>query len=99
VTRRAEILDVILEIAREMNESDGASIAVEKGADAALYGRDGALDSVGLVSLIAAVEQALEDRFGISVALADERAVSQKHSPFHTIGTLADYAAARAEEA
>lgn len=92
---RAEIVDVILEVAREMNESSGAAIAVEQGPDAALYGRDGALDSVGLVSLIVAVEQALEDRFGISVALADERAVSQKRSPFLTIGTLAEYVATR----
>jgi D-alanine--poly(phosphoribitol) ligase subunit 2 len=93
---RADIVEVILEAARELNESDGATIAVDQTDGAALYGRDGALDSVGLVSLVAAVEQALEDRFGVSIALADERAVSQKHSPFRTIGTLADYAASRA---
>lgn len=96
MTRRADIVEVILEAARELNDSDGAAIAVDRGADAPLYGREGALDSVGLVSLIAAVEQALEERFGITVALADERAVSQKQSPFRTVGTLADYAAARA---
>jgi hypothetical protein len=38
------------------------------------------------------VEQAIQDQYGIAVTLADEKALSQKNSPFKTIGTLADYA-------
>jgi len=55
-----------------------------------LFGREGIFDSLGLVSLIVDVEQRLEDR-GVSVILGDERAVSQKHSPFRTVQSLADY--------
>jgi len=57
-----------------------------------LFGREGFLDSLGLVTLMVAVEQAIEDELGVSVSLADERALSQRTSPYRTVGTLADYA-------
>jgi acyl carrier protein len=59
-----------------------------------LFGSEGILDSMGLVSLVVAVEQAIDDEYGVAVALADEHALSQRHSPYRTIGTLADYAGA-----
>jgi acyl carrier protein len=61
-------------------------------ADTPLFGRDGLLDSMGLVTLVVAVEQAIEDELGVSVSLADARALSQKASPYRTVGALADYA-------
>ena len=54
-------------------------------------GRGGALDSLGLVNLIVAVEQVIETATGQSITLADERALSQKNSPFANIGSLAVY--------
>ena len=59
--------------------------------DTALYGPGSQLDSLRLVTLIAAVEREVEDDLGVSVVLADERAMSQRRSPFLSIGTLADY--------
>ena len=50
-----------------------------------------ALDSVGLVSLIVELEQQIADRDEASITIADDRAMSQKRSPFRTIGSLADY--------
>ena len=44
-----------------------------------------------LVRLIVIIEQNIEDEFDISLTIADERAMSQKQSPFRTIGTLVDY--------
>jgi acyl carrier protein len=41
--------------------------------------------------LIVAVEQNIEDEFDITIILADERAMSQKHSPFRTVRSLVDY--------
>jgi acyl carrier protein len=85
----------LLEVARELNGSLEHPIAVDKGIEAPLYGQEGSLDSLGLVSFLAAVEQALDERLNVRVTLADERAVSQRHSPFRTIGTLAHYAASQ----
>jgi acyl carrier protein len=58
-----------------------------------LFGESGFLDSMSLVSLVVAVEQAIEDQFGKTVSLADEKALSRRHSPYRTIGSLAEYAA------
>lgn len=60
-------------------------------AGTALFGTNGLLDSMGLVTLIVEVEQALADRFGITITLADDRAMSQRNSPFRSVGALADY--------
>ena len=35
----------------------------------------------------------LEDQFDVNIVLADEEAMSQKNSPYRTIGTLSDYVA------
>lgn len=65
----------------------------QTGADTVLFGRNGLLDSIGLVTLITVVEREIEDRLDAYVILADERAMSRKRSPFRTVGTLAEYAA------
>jgi len=68
------------------------------GDDTRLTGRKGVLDSMGLVTLIVDVEQRLEEQYDLVVVLADERAVSQKHSPFRSVGSLADYICRLVEE-
>ena len=91
------IVDVIIRSLRELDEQgvadlDGAAVS----AGTQLFGENGLLDSVGLVSLVVAVEQALEDELGLQVGLADERALSQRSSPYRTVSTLAEYAATQA---
>lgn len=88
----SDLVEVILRVAAEMNETLETRIPVERGEDTPLYGRNGVLDSIGLVSLVATLEQEIDTEFGRTVSLADERAVSQKSSPFRTVGTLAAYA-------
>lgn len=61
--------------------------------DTILFGRDGLLDSVALVSFILDVEEAIRSACGVSITLADERAMSQARSPFRRVSSLADYAA------
>jgi acyl carrier protein len=57
-----------------------------------LIGRNAVLDSLALVKLIVEVEQRMRAEYGAAITLADERAMSQKHSPFLTAGTLGAYA-------
>jgi acyl carrier protein len=64
-----------------------------------LFGRNGVFDSLGLVSLIAAVEVAVEDALDVSITLADERAMSQKASPFVDVASLARYIESLLDEA
>lgn len=56
-----------------------------------LYGKNGILDSLDLVSLITDLEEVISDEFGKDIVLADEKAMSQKNSPFNTVNTLSVY--------
>lgn len=63
-----------------------------------LVGNEAVLDSLGVVSLIVEVEQRLEGEHGISVTLANDKAMSARNSPFRTVGVLADHVVAMALE-
>jgi acyl carrier protein len=56
-----------------------------------LYGSKSALDSISLVTLIADIEDKISAEFGRDIVLADERAMSQRLSPFGRVSTLVDY--------
>jgi acyl carrier protein len=86
-----EVVSLIIETANELGEEE-LSTDVEMTRETELFGESGVLDSMGLVTLVVAVEQAIEDRFEKSVALADEKALSRSKSPYRTVLTLAEYA-------
>ena len=85
-------MQIVLNCCRERNEISERQIDVALEESAPLYGVDGVLDSIDLVSLIIAIEQAIEDEIGVVVTLADAKAASRENTPFRTIGTLVDYA-------
>ena len=88
---KQNVIPIVSSVVVEFNENLERKIPVERGLDAPLYGREGGLDSLGFVSFVVAVEQAIDDELGFSVTLADKKAMSQRNSPFRTIGTLVDY--------
>jgi D-alanine--poly(phosphoribitol) ligase subunit 2 len=88
----SEVISVILKTLEEIHEQQDLHIAQPLTDKTPLFGQEGILDSLGLVTLVVAVEQAIEDEFGVSISLADEKAMSQRHSPYRTIGSLAEYA-------
>ncbi len=55
-----------------------------------LYGQNGNLDSMGLVSFLIDIEESLQDH-GMQISLSDERAMSQTKSPFRNVQALTDY--------
>jgi hypothetical protein len=62
-----------------------------RSADAPLFGAGSPLDSIGLVTLLVDVEGRIEEKLGLSVTIADEKAMSRSASPFRTLGSLAQY--------
>jgi len=88
-----KVIQAIFDAIDELNEQRPEGKQLEKSADTVLFGESGMLDSLGLVNLIVVVEQKLDEDFGVSVTLADEKAMSQKSSPFRSVKTLAEYAA------
>jgi len=85
VNIREIIIDVVVEIGKELKVNE-LLVANE---ETRLFGET--LDSMGVVFLVAELEDRISDEFGLSVSLADERAMSQKTSPFRSIHTLSKY--------
>jgi D-alanine--poly(phosphoribitol) ligase subunit 2 len=93
-----KVLQAIFDAVEELNQQLPPDRRLARSPDTVLLGNAAKLDSLGLVALIVTAEQTIEDRFGLAVTLADDRAMAQKNSPFKTIGTLADYAALLIED-
>ena len=86
-----QLLDLIYTVIDGYNAAAPSEKRLQKAAETVLFGDGAKLDSLGLVSVIIGVEERLEEVFGASVTVADERALSRTESPFRTIRTLADY--------
>jgi len=56
-----------------------------------LLGAGATLDSLSVVQYVLDVEQRLADKYRTLVSLTDEKAMSQRQSPFRSVGTLIDY--------
>ncbi len=82
----------------EINKENSKKQKITKSLDTVLYGGQNNLDSLGLVNLIVNIEEKIEDNLGITIDLTDDKAMSQKRSPFRTIGTLVDYITKNLEE-
>lgn len=87
-------VDVMAEIVLPAVEEARATIAscakLGLRADSPLFA-DGGLDSMGLVQLIVLVEERIDDRLGLQVRLASDKALSRRSSPFATLGALARF--------
>ena len=90
------IYDSIDVISKDKESTLGEQI--EKVETTVLFGASSKLDSLGLINLIVTVEQKIEDEFDIIMTIADERAMSQEHSPFKTIESLSTFLQMRLEE-
>ena len=86
-----KVIETILETIKEYNDGLSKDMQISTDLDSSLYGRSSSLDSMGLVSFIVGLEQNIEDKFNQSISLADEKAMSQKSSPYQNINSLADY--------
>jgi acyl carrier protein len=70
-------------------------IDLSEGEATPLYGPQGRLDSLALVSVIVEVEQLLAQELDISLTLVSDKAMSARHSPFATIASFADHVVSR----
>ena len=88
---RNKILEGIYAAIDEVNEQFPEVQNLEKSLETVLLGSSGKLESVNLVNLLVAIEENIEEAFGIPISITDERAVSEKNSPFRTVETLCNF--------
>lgn len=88
---REKIVQLILEALSSVNELLPEHKRIPATADSSLYGRKRRLDSLGLVRLLAMLEQRIEEECSISINFGEDIDRLQKVRPFRTVQTLADY--------
>ena len=66
--------------------------------DRVLYGADGLLDSINLVTFLLELEASVQEQFGQRVSLLSDRALSRKVSPFHDAQALVAFVAELLQE-
>lgn len=82
--------EAVLTAIRSTNLARTSDTQISESPDAVLFGANSPLDSLGLVTLLMEVEEVLREE-GIDVSLSDERAMSQKSSPFRSVPALVQY--------
>jgi acyl carrier protein len=87
---RSVALEIVLSALRDAVDQNGGdpSGVTEQ---TVIVGPAAVIDSIGVVSLIVDVEQRLEMEHQVSVTLANDRAMSERNSPFRTPAILADH--------
>ena len=63
----------------------------EASSETRLFGSDGLLDSMGVVILLADLEDKLDEEFDVVLSLASDSTMSRARSPFRTVKSLAEY--------
>jgi acyl carrier protein len=84
------ILDIVLRALDSANASREAGQQLEVSPTAPIFGAASPLDSLGLVALLIDIEEAFANQ-GHTVVLSDDRALSQKRSPFRDVPSLVTY--------
>ena len=91
MTDKEKVLNCIYRAVDEVNELLPDDKQLEKSPDTILLGKAGKLESIDLVNILVATEGNIEEDFNIPISVTDERAVSEKSSPFKTIDTLCSF--------
>ena len=78
---KEKIIESLYSVIDETNRQNPGHSPLSKSIETVLYGSKSELDSLGLINFVVAAEQKIEDSFGKSIVLADDRALSQEVSP------------------
>jgi acyl carrier protein len=95
---RTVAYDIVVASLQEVFVQSGMPALESITEDTVLVGKDAVLDSLGVVSLIVEIEQRVEAEHSVSVTLANDKAMSQRNSPFRTVSVLTDHLVAMIAE-
>ena len=96
---KQKAFEVVRKSVTELAEDMGFPALVNPVESTLLFGGDDGIDSLSLVRLVADIEREAETALGKTVVLADDRAMSRRHSPFRTVGALSELLYERLGEA
>ncbi len=74
-----------------VNQMSDDGEVIKKAPETPLLGNSASVDSLVLVNLVVAIEEAIMDDTGKVVTLITEDSMTQESSPFDSVQSLADY--------
>ena len=98
LSRAEKIKRCISSAVDEINATLPKKHQLQKTPQTILFGKSGKLDSLGLINLIVATEQSINQEFSATISLADDRAMARKKNPFRSIKSLTDYVSTLLEQ-
>ena len=96
---RQRVFELVKKALEDLNEELEYDTLRSVSDDTPVFGGDDGIDSLSLVRLVVGLEGAVEKAFGTKVLLSDEKAMSQRNSPYRSAGTLTDFIQSRLEGA
>lgn len=88
---RNTVETIVISALRELGASTENEGLAHPSPTTRLFGKKGLLDSLGMINLILELEETLFEEFEVNIVIADEKALSQKRSPFKDVTSLVDY--------
>ena len=88
---KQKIEEIIIGVLQDINDDIESELLENPTKETKLFGEDGELNSLELVSMITDLEEEIQDEFEKDITLADEKAMSQRKSPFGTVESLTEY--------
>lgn len=91
MNKKKSIIDIVQSALQAQLPLLSQEIDLSQGEALKLFGHGGALDSMGLVTLVLTIEEMIEEEMGLAIILVSEKAMSARRSPFATVGSLAEF--------
>ena len=86
-----QVLPIVVDAIGIINQNLEQPLALEQLNQCSIYGGAAGLYSISLVALISLIEESVENSLGVAIILANEKALSRKHTPFLNVGVLTSY--------
>ena len=86
-----ETKEILKQAIEEINEQLDENEKIKFSPDTHFIGSNACMDSITFVTFISTIEELIEDKLGKTVHLVEEKAFSQKRSPFYSIDTMSAY--------
>lgn len=97
MTELSLVDNVLQSAATEFNDLCEPGKRIEMNGEFLLFGSESNLDSMDLANFLIGIEEKLSDN-GYEISMLDEKAFSQKNSPFRSISSLTQFIAEKIAE-
>ncbi len=88
---RPDILTLVFECITEINEMLPPSSQLALAEETVLLADVGGLDSLGMVNFVSAIEDKIQQRYGLSITLTVSADTPIESDPWRNVGALTDF--------